>query len=75
MTITIEKKLRDFAFWGGAVERRRRLTDEEMDRLEDMLDPTGEEQMSATELNDYIWFSEDDYLPFLGISEEEWEAR
>lgn len=75
MTITIEKKLRDFTFWGGAVERRRRLTNEEMDRLEDMLDPTGEEQISATELNDYIWFSEDDYLPALGISEEEWEAR
>ena len=75
MTITTEKKLRDFTFWAGAVDRRRKLTDEEMDRLEELLDPTGEEEISATELNDYIWFSEDDYLPYLGITPEEWEER
>ena len=75
MTIQYEKKLRDFTFWGGAVERRRRLTDEEMDRLEELLDPTGEEVMTRTEINDYLWFSEEDYLPALGISEEEWEER
>lgn len=74
MTITNEIKLRDFHFWGGAVERANKLTPEELDSIEDMISYDNE-SWSSTEVNDYIWFEEETYVPLLGISAEEWEAR
>ena len=75
MTIQTECKLRDFEFWGGGKVRANKLTPEELDQLETIIDPTGMGIINATELNDYLWFEEEDYVPLLGISEKEWEER
>lgn len=77
MTMTIEKKLRDFHFWGGAATNAAKLTPEELDRLEEQLeDVNGYEPMSTTEVNDFMWFDfENVCQDWLGLDYEEVMAR
>lgn len=78
MTMTIEKKLRDFTFWGGAATNAAKLTPEELDQLEEQLEEIGDEQeepWSTTEINDFMWFQFDDACKWLGLNEEEVMAR
>ena len=80
MTMTIEKKLRDFDFWGGATTNAVKLTPEELDRLEDELEEinasNGDGPMSTTEVNDFMWFDfESICQDWLGLDYEEVMAR
>lgn len=78
MTMTIEKKLRDFTFWGGAATNAAKLTPDELDRLEEMLEEVigNDEPWSVTEVNDWMWFDfEDVCQEWLGIDYEEIMAR
>ena len=75
MTIQTEIKLRDFDFWHGGATNASKLTPEELDALETYLDCINEGVMTATEVNDFIWFDEETYLPLLGITQEEWDER
>lgn len=76
MTIKYECKLRDFDFWGGALVRAHKLTWDELDQIEEHLKLTyGDEIIDATELNDYIWFEEETYLPIIGLTQEQFDAR
>lgn len=54
MTYKVEKSLKDFDFWGGAVANVKNLTDEEFDRIEEYL--TEAEPLTETEINDFMWF-------------------
>lgn len=77
MTMTIEKKLRDFHFWSGAATNAAKLTPEELDtlesELEDMIDE--KEPWSTTEINDLMWFQFEDVCEWLGLDYEEVMAR
>ena len=77
MTMTIEKKLRDFHFWSGAAANAAKLTPEELDTLEsaleDMIDE--KEPWSTTEVNDLMWFQFEDVCEWLGLDYEEVMAR
>ena len=77
MTMTIEKKLRDFHFWSGAASNAAKLTPEELDTLEsaleDMIDE--KEPWSTTEVNDLMWFQFEDVCEWLGLDYEEVMAR
>lgn len=77
MTMTIEKKLRDFHFWSGAAANAAKLTPEELDtlesELEDMIDE--KEPWSTTEINDLMWFQFEDVCEWLGLDYEEVMAR
>ena len=80
MTITIEKMLWDFTFWGGAATNAAKLTSEELDRLEAELEEinesNGDEPMSTTEVNDFMWFDfENICQDWLGLDYEEVMAR
>jgi len=78
MTMTIEKKLRDFTFWGGAATNAVKLTPEELDQLEDQLDQINDEReipWSTTEINDFMWFDFETVCEWLGLDWEEVEAR
>lgn len=78
MTMTIEKKLRDFRFWGGAATNAAKLTHEELDQLEEQLEDTisTDEPWSTTEVNDWMWFDFEDICnEWLGIDYEEVMAR
>lgn len=78
MTMTIEKKLRDFHFWSGAATNAAKLTPEELDTLESQLEEIigDDEPWSTTEVNDWMWFDfEDICKDWLGIDYEEVMAR
>lgn len=75
MTITREIKLKDFTFWSGAVANRRKLTDEECDKLEQFIEDLGDEPWSATELNDAMWFDFENICDWLSLDYEEVMAR
>ena len=79
MTMTIEKKLRDFHFWSGAAANAAKLTDDELDRieqeLEEIIEANGDEPMSTTEVNDFFWFDFETVCEWLGLDYEEVMAR
>lgn len=79
MTMTIEKKLRDFNFWAGAATNAAKLTDDELDtieeQLEDTLDWDRNEPYSTTEINDLFWFDFETVCEWLGLNYEEVMAR
>ena len=78
MTMTIEKKLRDFTFWSGAATNAAKLTPEELDKVEAWMEQIAEEQgepWTTTEINDCMWFDFDQICELLGTTEEEIEAR
>lgn len=78
MTMTIEKSLKDFHFWGGAAVNAAKLTDEELDNLEAQLEEMADdvsEPWSTTEINDFFWFQLEDACEWLGLDYEEVMAR
>lgn len=76
MTMTIEKKLRDFHFWGGAASNAAKLTPKELDSIEEQLEELADEPWSITEVNDLLWFDFEDVCnKWLGLDYEEVMAR
>lgn len=78
MTMTIEKALRDFHFWGGAAANAAKLTAEELDNLESQLEEIrgyNSEPWSTTDINDILWFQFEDVCEWLGLDWEEVMAR
>lgn len=70
MTYKVEKSLKDFDFWGGAIANVKNLTDEEFDRIEEYL--TEAEPLTETEINDFMWFEMEFWATeILGTTEEE----
>ena len=79
MTMTIEKKLRDFNFWSNAATNAAKLTPEELDTVEEMLEETRDwdqnEPYSTTEINDFFRFDFETVCEWLGLDYEEVMAR
>ena len=59
MQIIDEISLRDFKFWGGAVDRAKYLTPVELDIIEDVLEDMYPDGLTATKINDMFWFEKD----------------
>lgn len=70
MKVVREVSLKDFEFWSGARALADKLTDEEFDRIEDILDSTGE-TYTETEINDMFWFDGDMIADWIGEEDEE----
>lgn len=77
MTIAVEKKLRDFQFWGGAASNATKLTPEELDHLENILEELqgDEDPWSATAINDELWFDFENVCAWLGLDYADVMAR
>ena len=75
MTITIEKKLRDFHFWGLAAENAKKLTYDELDLLEDHMGACTLEPWSATEINDMMAYDFENTCYWIDLDYEEVMAR
>lgn len=70
MTYKVEKSLKDFDFWSGAIANAKNLTDEEFDTIENYLE--GFELMTETEINDFFWFEMEFWATeILGTTEDE----
>lgn len=77
MTYTCNEYLTNFKFWSGARDRVATLTDDQLDRLDDLLsDAMGwndtDNIPSDTEINDLFWFEQDFIAQLLGF--DDWEA-
>lgn len=71
MTYKVEKSLKDFDFWSGAIANAKNLTDEEFDLIESYLEESGE-LMTETEINDFFWFDMEFWATeILGTTEDE----
>lgn len=66
MTIKVEKSLRDFGWWSGAVANAAKLTPDELDTLEEVLEESADE-WDETTLNDMMWFDFDYICDLLGL--------
>ena len=77
MTMTMEKKLKDFTFWGGAATNAAKLTTEELDQIEERMEEMSDtmDDWSITEVNDYFWFDFEQVCEELGLDYEEVMAR
>ena len=71
MTIINENHLKDFSFWSGAVQRAVKLTDDEFDRIENILVELYPDGMSATDINDFFWFDFETIAEWIGTTEED----
>lgn len=67
-----ECSLTDFEPWGGAVDRYKVLTYEQLEQLEPIFDELFPDGAYETEINDLFWFEEDQIAEWLGF--EDWEA-
>lgn len=68
MKIYCEKSLENFEFWSGAEETAERITKyDKWDELEAMLEEEYPDGIDETELNDLLWFDDDNISEMLGI--------
>ena len=74
MKIISETTLKNFRAWAGAVETQEKIIDagkaDEFDRMIEDLYPEG---LTATQLNDILWFEEEWVYETLGISTDDEE--
>ena len=77
MTMTMEKKLKDFTFWSSAATNAAKLTPEELDQIEERMEEMSDtmDEWSITEVNDYFWFDFEQVCEELGLDYEEVMAR
>lgn len=71
MKFTKDIPIRNFEFWGGAKQNANKLSLEDLDRLEYILESYYPEGMSITEMNDIMWFDFYTVLEWLGYEPEE----
>jgi hypothetical protein len=68
----MEKSLNDFEFWGGAADNAAKLTPEELDQLEEMMEEMSpDEPWSITDVNDTLWFDFEMVCEWLGLDYDE----
>lgn len=71
MLITYELDLNSFDAWGGAIDTLNRVKNEgKVNQLESILDEMYPEGITEGELNDLLWYEEDDIFSWLGIRSE-----
>lgn len=68
MEYKVEKSLRDFEFWLGALDNARLLSPEELDTIEEGIEEcTADGDIwTETEINDFVWFETDTIASWLG---------
>ena len=67
MTIKTEESLRNFEFWCGARTNAEKLTEEEIDRVENELEVLYPDGMTDTEINDLFSFDFDYVCDLIGL--------
>ena len=70
MYILKDVSLKDFEFWGGAKALAQKLTDKEMDLIEDCLS-VYIDHLTETDVNDFFWFEDDTIAEWLGYENDD----
>lgn len=71
MTIIKEERLENFKFWSGACYLAEKLTSEEFDAIEELLEELYPNGMEEIEINDFFWFDGDTIAQALGYEDED----
>lgn len=71
MKIYKEESLRYFEFWSGAKDRAERLTFEQLDKIEHILENEYPDGVDETTINDLFWFDFDTICEWLDIPGED----
>ncbi len=71
MTIIKKERLENFAFWAGAIYLAEKLTSEEFDIVEELLEELYPNGMEETQVNDFFWFEGDTIAQALGYEDED----
>ena len=71
MKVIKELSLSNFDFWGGAKDRAKMLTIDELNEIEWQLEDEYPEGMDETQINDIFWFDFDWVARMLGYEDEE----
>lgn len=71
MTITTEQKLTNFEFWSGAKDNASKLSYEQLEQLEYILEDIYPNGLEDTTLNDIMWFDFDIIKEWLDIKDKE----
>lgn len=68
----VEKSLRNFRAWSGAVDTLKKLIElDKVDEVENYIEECME-NVSDTDINDFLWFDSDFiFIELLGMTEEE----
>jgi hypothetical protein len=75
LKISYDLDLKRFEAWSGADETLRKLTEKEIEELENTLEELYPDGMDETELNDLLRFEDEEICNWLCIDYEEFEAR
>lgn len=73
MKIYSETSLSNFEFWSGAKDNALKLTIEQLDEVESILEDMYPDGVDETTINDLFWFDFDEVCDLLGISDDEEE--
>lgn len=68
MKYTVDKDLRNFDFWSGAVANAKELTTEELDQLDGILPDYFGDEITDTDINDMFWFEFETIVHALGYA-------
>lgn len=68
MKFTVDKDLRNFDFWSGAVDNAKELTIEELDQLDGILPDYFGDEVTDTDINDMFWFEFETIVHALGYA-------
>lgn len=69
MKVYSKLSLRDFEFWAGAKDNAQKLTLEQLDEVEQILEEIYPDGVDETTINDIFWFDFDHICVWLGIME------
>lgn len=71
MKIYREESLSGFEFWSGAKDFAEKLTDNELDQVENCLEEIYPDGMDETQINDLFWFEPETVCEWLGLDYDE----
>ena len=76
MTITYELDLNSFQAWSGAVDTKNRIIEEgKADLFNAIVEDIFPDGCTETEMNDFLWFDDEQIFEWLGISDDEEEEE
>jgi hypothetical protein len=71
MKVISEISLRDFKFWSGGEERAKNCTDEQLDKIESIMESDAPESgWTDDDINNFFWFDFDTIVDWLGYKDE-----